>query len=61
MDDLTMEALHDDGEEGERLKNHLYRNERYVKALQNLLPFFAKKGAFAPGAEKCNAIRQKSS
>ncbi|XP_055641626.1 uncharacterized protein LOC129778627 [Toxorhynchites rutilus septentrionalis] len=60
-DDLTMEALQKDDEAGQRLKKRLYTNERYVKALESLLPFFAKKGAFSHGAEECSAVISETS
>ncbi|EDS39359.1 CHKov1 [Culex quinquefasciatus] len=56
--DLDMEAMFMDNETGRRCRKEMYGNERYLRSMEQLLPFFKRKGAFAVDASVCAVTKK---
>ncbi|XP_058454347.1 uncharacterized protein LOC131432223 [Malaya genurostris] len=59
-DEPSFEVLHQNDEAGRQFRKRMYGNDRYIKAMESLLPFLAKKGVFKPEAEICSFARKQS-
>lgn len=59
-EEMSIELFHQNNEAGKRFRKLLYTNEHYAAAMESLLPYLAKKGAFDVGAEVCSVARMKS-
>lgn len=57
-EDVSFEKIQQDSEAGKELRKRIYTNERYVKALELLLPYFGDRGAFKEGAELCSFVKK---
>lgn len=54
-----MELIQQDSDAGREFRRRMYTNERYVKAMECLLPYFAERGAFKAEAEVCRFVNKK--
>lgn len=56
--DTSMVAFYDDTETGRKIRRDIYSNERYIKAMKLLIPFFEKRGIFKSQADCCYFTRR---
>ncbi|XP_062565527.1 uncharacterized protein LOC134227858 [Armigeres subalbatus] len=57
-DNTSLDLVMQNSEAGRELLNRIYTNERYIKALEILIPHFGERGAFKKEAEVCSFVKK---
>ncbi|XP_055609861.1 uncharacterized protein LOC129756854 isoform X2 [Uranotaenia lowii] len=60
-EEVSMEAISQETEAGRHCRKVMYGNERYIREMEQLLPFLDGKGYFDPEAQLVRVVKKKSS